>query len=83
MVYRVDYWDAFDGWTMKGFPVGFDKSAEFESKEQAITRCKQLQLKSPPNSMHEHYGVIDLDIGSEIFCGRTWYNWEFNKNQLD
>jgi hypothetical protein len=72
MVFRVDYWDAFDGWGQSGFPVGTG-SNEFELEADAVEKCKELQAKNPPNSMGEHYGVIDLDKSFEIFCGKHWF----------
>jgi hypothetical protein len=78
MVYRVDFWDAFDGWIADGFPVGTMTGDEFEKEEDAIKLCKEKQLKNPPNSMDEHYGVIDLNKGFEVFCGKTWYERELS-----
>lgn len=80
MVYRVDFYDAFDGWIASGFPVGTMKGDEFENMEDAIELCKSKQLKNPPNSMDEHYGVIDLNIGLEVFCGKRWYDRKLNIN---
>jgi hypothetical protein len=80
MVYRVDFYDAFDGWIASGFPEGTMTGDEFESENAAIELCKSKQLKNPPNSMDEHYGVIDLNIGLEVFCGKRWYERNVKKN---
>ena len=70
-MYKVDFYDAFDGWIAKGIST---PDREFESKEQAITLCKKLQEENPPNSMGEHYGVIDLSLLREVFCGKEWWH---------
>ena len=70
-MFKVDFYDAFDGWIAKDIST---PEREFASKEQAIKLCKKLQEENPPNSMGEHYGVIDLTMDREIFCGRRWWN---------
>ncbi len=32
--YKVDFYDAFDGWTTKGFPAGFYPDREFDDLEK-------------------------------------------------
>lgn len=82
MVFRVDFWDVVDGWGFAGYGVDTDPSREFESKEDAIKLCQELQMKTPPSSMGDHYGVIDLDIGKEVFCGKAWYFlWESKRRK--
>jgi hypothetical protein len=66
--YKVDFWDSFDlSWS--GLGPGFDDLHE------AICKCDQMQAELPPANKNykncgEHYGVIDLDIGKEVYCGR-------------
>ena len=65
--YKVDFYDAFDGWISKGIP---DPKNEFGDLEQAKARCTFLMQTKGPFGMDEHYGVIDLTKNREVFCGR-------------
>ncbi len=61
--YKVDLWDSFErSWTGQG-PV-------FEDLSEAITECNQRQagLCQSNKDCGEHYGVIDLRIGREVYC---------------
>jgi len=68
--YKVDFWDAFDGWTTRGFPPGWRKDREFDDLEKAKEKCRELMAKEGPFGMDEHYGVIDLELNREVFCGK-------------
>jgi hypothetical protein len=71
--YRVDIYDAFDGWGLSGLPPGTDPSNEYDDLEKAKESCIEKMKKSGlPNSMGEHYGVIDLTTRREVFCGKEW-----------
>jgi hypothetical protein len=61
--YKVDFWDSFDlSWS--GLGPTFDDLAE------AMARCDQMQaeLEQGNKDCGEHYGVIDLVAGREIYC---------------
>ena len=61
--YKVDFWDSFElSWTGSG-PVFADLS-------KAIAKCNQKQARLPQANKDcgEHYGVIDLRIGREVYC---------------
>jgi hypothetical protein len=61
--YRVDFWDSFDrSWT--GVPN------DFADLDEAIAVCnrKQAALAQGNKNCGEHYGVIDLRLGREIYC---------------
>ena len=80
--YRVDFWDSFDRWIVSGLPSGTDPENEFDNLDKAIELCKEKQVAKPPNTMGEHYGVIDLDIQKEVFCGKNWYKATDEKKRI-
>ena len=71
--YRVDFYDAFDGWIYRGLPIGSVPNNEYTKLEVAKTTCKKLMDKLGPFGMDEHYGVIDLVTGIEVFCGKNYH----------
>ncbi len=61
--YRVDFWDSFDrSWN--------GQENDFDELSEAIAVCKRMQAKLPQSNKNcgEHYGVIDLRIGREVYC---------------
>lgn len=63
--YRVDFWDSFDrSW------VGLQQ--DFEDLAEAVALCDQMQAELPQGNKDcgEHYGVIDLRLGREVYCGQ-------------
>ena len=62
--YRVDLWDSFDReWA--------GLMHDFSKLQEAIIFCDELQAKLAQGNKDcgEHYGVIDLHIGKEVYCG--------------
>ena len=61
--YRVDFYDMMDGW------IGSNQH-EFDDFEEAKKYALEQQSELGEDSKHcgEHYGVIDLKVGIEIFC---------------
>ena len=68
--YKIDFWDAFDGWTTADFPEGWRPDREFDDLEEAKRECIRLMEEEGPFGMDEHYGVIDLHLNREVFCGK-------------
>ncbi len=68
--YKIDFYDAFDGWTTRGFPAGFQPDREFDDLGKAKEKCRKLMQERGPFGMREHYGVIDLEANREVFCGK-------------
>jgi len=72
--YIVDFYDAFDGWSGDCVHyVGKDfapERLEYDDIEEAIKKAKELQknLDEGNKRMGEHWGVIDLHRGREVFC---------------
>ena len=63
--YRVDFWDSFDhSWN--------GQENDFDELSEAIAACDQMQARLPQSNKDcgEHYGVIDLRIGREVYCGK-------------
>jgi len=62
-----------DGW-IRGWELYTDW--QFDDLEEAKAFCKKLheKLDESNKSTGEHYGVIDMEIGREIFCmdGKNW-----------
>lgn len=63
--YVVDFYDSYDGyWLHFG-------AEPFDDIELAKARADELQAKLPEHTdPRDHYGVIDVDRGSEVYCLR-------------
>lgn len=62
--YIVDFYDMIGGWGTPGWYGGFD------TFEEAKTKCDGLQSKLHESNKcaGEHYGVIDMTTGMEVYC---------------
>lgn len=73
MRYRVDSYDMFDGW------IGgtLDDPNEFDDLGQAVAlRDKRNGELDEANKLAgEHYGVIDLERGTEVDCPAEKDSW--------
>ena len=63
--YVVDFYDMFDGWCHM-------TNREFDSLNEAKQICDNLMedLDEQNKRCGEHYGVIDLKTGVEVYCTR-------------
>lgn len=63
--FRVDFLDMIDGWGRTGW------YGEFDTLEDAVKKAKKYQseLEEGNKRAGEHYGVIDMDRGFEVWCG--------------
>lgn len=67
--YVVDFYDMFDGWTRAW---EFYKDFHFDKKEEAVARANDMMntLDDSNKCAGEHYGVIDLVVGREVWSGK-------------
>jgi len=68
MIYRVDFHDMIDGWCLKR--IKHAPGCDFDDLQKAIryARDKQSLLRKENIAAGEHYGVINLETGKEVFC---------------
>jgi hypothetical protein len=82
MRYGIDFWDMIDGWIgMAHDAKTWDgKPNQFNNKEDAIVECNKRQETLDENNKKagEHYGVIDLEQGFEIYCPLQNRDWELH-----
>lgn len=65
--YYVDFYDMVDGWGT----FGFFTDRLFDEIPDAIKLCDSLnsELDKQNKECGEHYGVMNKDLGREIYCG--------------
>jgi len=63
--YRVDFYDMIDGWC-------HISEWEYDVLEEAKIFCdEKMQMLNESNKRAgEHYGVIDMTTGIEVYCTR-------------
>lgn len=66
-MYAVEFYDACDGWTDINT---YDKGHLFKDQGEAFSFCREKQkcLDDDNKRKGEHWGVLDLSSGDEIFC---------------
>jgi hypothetical protein len=64
--YYVAFYDAFDGWGSWGFWI--DRLFDDLDKAKACADEHQAKLNPQNKDCGEHYGVIDRETGTEIYC---------------
>lgn len=64
--YYVDFYDMIDGWGV----FGFFPERLFDDLEAAKKCCdeKQSKLNEDNKRCGEHYGVIDKETNTEVYC---------------
>jgi len=70
--YGVDFYDMFDGWIhmpdsefdWQGKPMQFDKLEDAKAEADRL----YAELDEDNKKAGEHYGVIDLEQGREVYC---------------
>jgi hypothetical protein len=66
--YFVDFYDMFDGWGTPGwYGEGFNSLDD--AKKLADEKMKTLDDAN--KRCGEHYGVIDIVTGMEVYCTQT------------
>ena len=65
-LYLIDFFDEFN-WEWAN-----DLEPRFDSFQEALEACDALQAKIPKGNRDfgDHYGVINLEIGLEVYCSR-------------
>jgi hypothetical protein len=65
--YTIDFYDMIDGWG--GTPGWY---GWFDTLEEAKIECdkKMKTLDESNKRAGEHYGVIDMETGMEVYCTR-------------
>ena len=71
--YVIDFYDMIDGWIL-GWQAFKEWRFNSLEKAKAFALKKQGELDLDNQKCGEHYGVIDLTTGKEVFCTQK-YEW--------
>lgn len=64
--YYVGFYDMFDGWGA----FGWNPDLLYDDLEEAKVKALELQDVLPEGNKDcgEHYGVLDSNVGREVYC---------------